>query len=180
MKFKGQHYPVLIGVTHVPELNAIEVGGFGRFRAVGGRVAGRWLHQTYGQHLCAFMLPEQLWHTCMRTTAACTSLPSLLPGPFGPKPIASLTCAGGWLVPPGLHTRPRPSIHGQGVIFLSIYLTHVQVDDRGVHIGASVTLTRLMESFKQLSATLPTHQVRAPGKWAARVQLVLLWGCLAT
>lgn len=26
MKFKGQRYPVLIGATHVPELNAIEVG----------------------------------------------------------------------------------------------------------------------------------------------------------
>ena len=25
MKFKGQRYPVLIGGTHVPELNAIEV-----------------------------------------------------------------------------------------------------------------------------------------------------------
>jgi len=28
MKFKGQRYPVLIGATHVPELNAIEVGPF--------------------------------------------------------------------------------------------------------------------------------------------------------
>jgi hypothetical protein len=25
MKFKDMHYPVLIGATHVPELNAIEV-----------------------------------------------------------------------------------------------------------------------------------------------------------
>ena len=27
MKFKRERYPVLIGGTHVPELNAIEVGG---------------------------------------------------------------------------------------------------------------------------------------------------------
>ena len=30
MKFKGQRYPVLIGITHVPELNAIKASrGFG-------------------------------------------------------------------------------------------------------------------------------------------------------
>ena len=37
----------------------------------------------------------------------------------------------------------------------------VQVDDQGVHIGASVTLSRLMDTCKQLSAQLPSHQVGA-------------------
>jgi hypothetical protein len=36
----------------------------------------------------------------------------------------------------------------------------VQVGDDGVTLGASVTLTRIMEGFKQLIATLPPHKVR--------------------
>jgi hypothetical protein len=32
MKFKDMHYPVLIGATHVPELNAIKVRRLQRSR----------------------------------------------------------------------------------------------------------------------------------------------------
>lgn len=38
-------------------------------------------------------------------------------------------------------------------------LDGLQVDDAGVHLGASVSLTRVMESFQQLAAALPPHQV---------------------
>ena len=46
MKFKDMKYPVLIGATHVPELNAIEVRrgawpGAGRERVRQGAQAGR-------------------------------------------------------------------------------------------------------------------------------------------
>ena len=34
MKFKDARYPVLIGVTHVPELNSVEVSSFVRAAAV--------------------------------------------------------------------------------------------------------------------------------------------------
>lgn len=37
----------------------------------------------------------------------------------------------------------------------------MQVDDAGLHLGGSVTLTRVMETCKKLIASLPAHQVSA-------------------
>ncbi len=51
----------------------------------------------------------------------------------------------------------------------------VQVDDQGVHFGACVTLSRLMDSCKQLSASLPQYQVRV---MALSVSQRVLFGCI--
>ena len=37
-------------------------------------------------------------------------------------------------------------------------MSRIEVDDGGVHFGASVTLTQLMETCKALAASLPRHQ----------------------
>ena len=107
MKFKDMRYPVLIGATHVPELNAIEV---------------RLQCPRWGSNRCVQLL-LRLW---------CNSL-------WRNQHLV--------VVRHGAHA-------GIGV---TLYAT--QVEEGGVHLGASVTLSKLMHAFHQLIDTLPAYKV---------------------
>lgn len=66
---------------------------------------------------CCHVWPRSRWHCFTRF---------LLPAPVAAQDTRCNVTHCGWLVSPGLETQPSPSIHTQGVLFLSFCAGHAR------------------------------------------------------